>query len=473
MAKIGGTKGWVVAAGVALLMAFVAIPALSGAASAASVTSAATANPSTQWAYGGEGWANNSFQYGNVTINWSASFGETVVFTVTNTTPGTWMLEEARTVGITIAASYSGPIVQATYHYHAQEVDLAFTNLTNQSFVYVNGQPVPALGVDNASASINAAITESAAKTVKGLTESASLDVSGVGQAATSFSPSLGLIPLNLSGVDQWNSTATGSPSASWNISYSWTETGFNGTSGSGSGSKVGALNGSGPVYLNGYKVHLMAPPAFHDGKDRTAIVLVVQGVFDTYDGFIFVPHAFDIFGTAAHDYDSASLGSAGISAQTLFVSSGTVGPASVSAASTTFGSDDRAMNALATPVTQASPAAGAPSPGDSVLAQPMSVPAANAEANCLTNGCGGAAAAAGPGGLLLVAAVGVAVALVVGTVGVIEWRSYARRRSQKGLVGGYGESWPNGVPPAGAVSPPPMGPSGGKDPAEGPNRHP
>jgi len=472
MAKTGGTKGWVVAAGVALLLAFVAVPALSGAASAASVTSAVSADSSTQWAYGGQGWSNNTLQYGNVTITWNAAFGWTVVFTVTPTTPGTWMLEEQRTVGITISASYAGPILHATYSYHGQEVDTAFANLTNQSFVYVGGVPVPALGIDNASASVNASISEAASKTIGGQTASASLDVTGVGAASTSFSPSLGLIPLNLTGVNEWNATATGTPSASWNVSYAWTDQAFNGTTGSGSGSKSGSLSGSGSVNLTGYKVHLVTPPVFHDGKDRTAIVLVVQGVFDNYDGFIFVPHAFDLFGTAAHDYDATSLGSAGISAQTLYVSSGSGGP-SVTAASTSFGSNDQSVNALATPVGEATPAAGTPSPAGSVLAQPMTVAAANAEANCLTNGCGGAAAAAGPGGLLLLAVVGVAIALVVGTVGVIEWRSYARRQSQKGLVGGYGESWPNGVPPASTVAPPTMGPSDGKSPGDDLNRRP
>ena len=217
---------------------------------------------------------------------------------------------------------------------------------------------------------------------------------------------------------------------------------------------------------LTGFKVQLESAPVFHDGKDRTAIVLVVQGVFDNYDGFIFVPHAFDLFGTAAHNYDATSLGSAGISAQTLYVSSGSNGP-SVTAASTTFGANDQSVNALATPVSQVAPAAGTPSPSGSVLAQPMSVAAANAEANCLTNGCGGAAAASGPSDLLLIAVVGIAVALVVGTVGVIEWRSYARRQSQKGLVGGYGESWPNGVRPASAVSPPTMGSSDAQSSAD------
>src|SRR5271157_2742885 len=333
MAKIGGTKLWVAATGVVLLLAFVAIPALSGSASAAPVMSTASNDTATQWAYGGQGSSVNSLTFGNVTITWNATFGWTVVFTVTPMTPGTWMLEEQRTVGITISESYSGPVLQASYNYHGQEVDVAFANLTNQSVVYVNGQAVPALGIDNASASVSGSISEAVSKTIHGLTSSASLEVTGIAQASTSFSPSLGLIPLNLTGIDQWNSTATGTPSASWNVSYTWTDKGFNGTTGSGSGSKAGSLSGSGPVNLTGYKLKI-APPVFSDKKPRTAVVLIVQGVFDNYDGFIFVPRAFDLFGIAAHDYDSTSLGSAAISAETLYVSSGP-GGTSVTAAST------------------------------------------------------------------------------------------------------------------------------------------
>lgn len=470
MANIGGTKGWAAAVGVAILLAFVAVPALSGVANASSAVNAASTDPSTQWAYGGQGWSNNTLQYGNVTITWDAAFGWTIVFTATPTTPGTWMIEEQRTVGITISATYTGPVVQATYNYHGQEVDVAFANLTNQSVVYVSGQPVPALGIDNASASINGAISEAVTKTVHGVTASASLDVKGAASVSTSFSPSLGLIPLNLTGVDEWNSSATASPAASWNVSYSWADHGFNGTSGSGSGYKDGSLSASGPVSLTGYKVHAV-PVVFRDGKTRTAILLVYQGVFDSYDGFILVPHAFDLFGGAPQAYDSTALGSAGISAQTLYVSAGPGGLA-VTAASTTFGSNDQSVNALATPMTQAAPAASASSPSASVLAQPMTVSAANAEANCLIGGCGGAASA-GSTGALLVALVGIAVAVVVGTVGVIEWRSYARRQSHKGLVGGYGERWSNGVPPASATPPPSAGTSGGKNPADDPSRHP
>jgi len=465
MAKIGGTKGWVAAAGVALLFAFAVVPALSGAASAAPATSAASTNPSTQWAYGGQGWSNNSAQFGNVTITWDASFGWTVVFTATATGPGVWMIEEQRTVGITIAATYSGPVVQATYNYHAQESDVAFANLTNQSTVYVNGQPVAALGIDNASAQANGSIAEMATKTVNGHMASASLNVNGVAQAATSFSPSLGLIPLNLTGVNEWNSSATASPSASWNVSYAWTDQGFNGTSGSGSGYKDGSLSGTGQVNLTGFKLHVEPGSMFHDGKDRVAVVLVVQGVFDCYDGFILLPHDFDLFGSAAHDYDASSLGSAAISAETLYLSNGPTGP-SVTAAATTFGSDDASVNALATPSGGNTPAAGAGSPGTTVTGQPMSVAQANAESKCLTGSCNAAAGGA-TSDIILVALVGAAVVAVAGTVGVIEWRSYARRKSQKGLVGGYGESWPNGVPPAAAQAPPTTIPSEGEAPAD------
>jgi len=474
MAKIGGTKVWVAAAGVAILMVFVAVPALSGAANAAPALSTATTNPSTQWAYGGQGWSNNSLQFGDdASLTWNSAFGWTVVFTVTSTAPDTWMVEEQRTVGITVTASYHGPKASGTYNYHAQEVDVAFANLTNQSTVYVNGSPVPALGIDNASASVNASIKEAVSKTVGTQTASATLDVQALASGSVSFSPSLGLIPLNLTGVDQWNSSATASPSASWTVNYAWTDTGFNGTTGSGSGSKAGSLSGTGTVSLTGYKLHEVSP-LFVDHKNRTAIVLIIQGPFDAYDGFILIPHDFDLFGTAGHVYDSVALGSASISAETLYVSSGPGGLA-VTAAATTFGANDASVNTLAQPAsgsTEESSPAAATGPSGTVLAQPMSVQAANAEANCLTNGCGGASVA-GPLSGLLVALVGVAVAVVVGTVGVIEWRSYARRRSQKGLVGGYGESWPNGVPPASAVTPPQMPPSQGQGPTDDIIRHP
>jgi hypothetical protein len=468
MARIGGKGAWAATVGVALLLAFAIVPALSGAASAAPVPSA-SANPAHPWAYGGEGWSNNTAILGNATITWDGMFGWVVIFTVTQTAPGVWMLEEQRTVAITISASFSNPLSHGTYNYHAQAVDTAFANITNQSTVYVNGLPVPALGILNASAMENASIAESISQTVGAHTRSASLDVTGIASASVSFDPALGLIPLNLTGVNHWNSSATATAAGNWNIAWTWNDQDFNGTTGSGSGSNVGNVSGSALVFLMGYKEVLLHP--FADHMVRVGVLLVIQGPFDCYDGFILVPHGFDLFGGAAHGYDSVGFGSAGISSETLAVSDGPSGPA-VTAAVETFGSTSTAVDGMASPGTGASPAATY-SPSATVQGQPMSVAQAQSEAQHLTSGAASAAASGLSAGLvaLLVALVLLA---VLGTVGVIEWRSYARRKSKGGLVGGYGESWPNGVPPASAKLPTAQGPSApmtGPGPVEDPNR--
>jgi hypothetical protein len=465
------TAGLVAAMGVAMLVAFAVVPTLTGVASAAPALTPASTSAAEQWAYGGEGWSNTTLQYGNSTATWDSSFGWTVIFTVTNeSTPGTFLIEEQRTVGVTIAATYSGPALTATYNYHADEQDVAFATLTNASVVYVNGAAVPALGLENESVSITGALAESIAVTVGSHTRSASLNVNGLAAGQVSFAPSLGLIPLNLSGVNQWNSSATAAGSAFWNTSYLWQEQGYNGTTGSGSGTFAGNWTQSGTVSLTGYKLEIV--PVFTDHKSRIAIELIVQGPFDSYDGFVLVPHAFDPFGASAKQYDSMSFGSASItSAETLYLSQGPHG-LEITAAQTTFGSDDSAIDAEATPMSASGPAAAESGPSATVVGQPMSVPAAQAESNCLTTGC--AAPAAGLNGLLLVGLVGLVVVAVVGTIGVIEWRSYARRRSQKGLVGGYGESWTNGVPPAASVPASvqaPSAPMSGPPAPEDPNR--
>ena len=465
MAKLGGKGAWV-AAGVALLVGLAVVPALSGAANAAPVAPAATTSTTSPWAYGGEGWSNGSVTIGNATLDWNSTFGWTVIFSVTpGASAGVWTLEEQRTLGITISASLTTPRVSDSYQYHGQEVDLAFANVTNQSTVYANGQPVPALGIVNASVAANGLIDESLRVSGGGVTHTESLHVTAVAQGSTSFTPSLGLIPLNLTGVSTWNSSAEASPSASWNVSYAFT--GLNGSSLS--GSQSGSLSAMAPVSVTGAKIVVVHP--FSDHQVRVGVVLIVQGPFDCYDGFILVPHAFDLFGSAAHGYSSMQFGSAGVTAENLYLTPGPDGFA-VTAADQTFASADTSVNALAGP-SDSIPAASAPnSPGSTVEGQPMSVSQAHAIDRALTATPGASSPALS--GLLVAGLVGLVVVAVVGTIGVIEWRSYARRRSKGGLVGGYGESWPNGVPPASAVPPgtyPPSGPQSGPGSAEDPSR--
>lgn len=456
------------ALGVTLLVTLAAVAAFSGGTSAAPAMTPASVSGSASWAYGGEGWSNNSLQLGNTTATWDASFGWTVIFTVTNsTTPDTFVVEEQRTVGITISANYAGPVVNLSYNYQADETDVAFANVTNASVVYSDGTAVAALGIDNTSARIQGAIAQSVSKTVAGATRSASLDVTGSAQAALSFAPSFGLVPLNLSGTRSWNSTSTVSGAANWSLTAAWAEQGYNGTTGSGTVTHAGNWSTAGPVSLQGTLIGVSS--GFRDHQARTGVVLIVQGPFDTYDGFVFVPHAFDLFGTA-QPFASMSFGSASItSGETLYLSA-TARGLGITAASTTFAGDDASVGgASGTAAPSAQPTAS-PEPGATVTGQPMSVAQAQAESACLTHGC--SASATPSNGLFEAAVIGLVVAAVVGTVGVVEWRSYARRRSQKGLVGGYGESWTNGTPPPGAIpgsaqapAPPAGSPAGPEEP--------
>jgi hypothetical protein len=267
-----------------------------------------------------------------------------------------------------------------------------------------------------------------------------------------------------------WNSSSTASPSVSWTINYAWADLGWNGTTRSGAGSLAGNWSAQGPVSVTGLKVTVVHP--FSDHRARTGVLLIVQGPVDAYDGYLLIPHAFDLFGGAAHPFDSVSFGSASVGSgqgETLYVTQGARGPV-IGAADSDFGATPWASSALAPPTSGPSPTVDS-SPAATVQGQPMSVAAAQAESACLTNGCGGSASAV-PSALLGIAVIALAVVAVVGTVSVIEWRSYVRRRNQKSLVGGYGESWTNGVPPAPAQSPSPPA-SAPRAPEEGPQTRP
>jgi hypothetical protein len=480
MSAIGGAKAWLVLSAVAALVAIALVPTVAGTASA-SPAPAATADPSNQWAYGGVGYSNNTLVVGSATLTWNATFGWAVIFTKTSTGPNTTELEEQRTVGINVMATYSGPYGSAMYTYHGQEVDVAFANLTNASTVYINGgtTAVPALGLLNDTTFVSGKIAEAISLTHDGVTKTASLNVMATADIAATFTPALGLIPLNLTGVNEWNSTATITPVGTWNITWAWANNGFGNSTGSGSGGANGTAGVAGTVDLTGYNSYREFPvPSFPDHTVRTSIILVVEGPrgnFAVYDGFILQPWAFQLFGAGVgHGYDADAYGSAEISAQALYVSSSPSGP-QVTAGATTFGATDAGVSALAA-TTQVGPSpAASSSPGTTVEGAPMSVAQAQGLSNQLTGG--GSAAASGPLSLgLIVVVAGLGVVAVVGSIAVIEWRSYARRRARKGLVGGYAESWTNGVPPAASGPTPPsgtVGSTGGPSAPEMPPRQP
>jgi len=449
MTKIGRMGTWA-AIGMAALLGLAVVPAFASAFSpsiASSVAAASTpagcppgstttggqsgGHPDTQWAYGGEGYSIWSFSFHNVTFSYNSTFGWTVIFTVvTNSTTGVTMLEEQRTLGITVWANFTTPRVTASYLYHAYESDGAFANATNHSTVYVNGSPVAALGLLNASVAACSTVHQAISVANETVTRNGNLDVNGSAAASVSFSPSLGLIPLNLSGVEQWNSSSTATTAASWNVTYAYQQ--LNGSSGT--GSRTGSLGGTYPVSLTGYQFE--ARHAFWDQKPRTGVILILQGPFNCYDGFILLPRDFDFFGTAVQGYSPYGFGTASISGENLYVSRGP-GGLGVTAADQSFAAVNTGMNGFMGPSTMVSSDAFN-SPSATVYGQPMPVSEALAIDHSLTanptlvthTAPSHISTVFGSGSGLVAVVAGAVIVAIVGVVTALVWTSSHRRHA-------------------------------------------
>jgi hypothetical protein len=468
MEKNGRTKATWLTAGLAVVIACLVIPTLVASANAASpMATSAGANPASQsWAYGGEAWQNGTVILSNAEYTYSAFYGWTVIYTATPTTANISALEAQRTLGATLSVDYcapncSSPVTTATLSVKGNEQDTGFANVTNQATVYENGSAVAAVGILNGSSSSQSSLTESAQVTHNGHTASQSFSVAGSSSASISFSPALGLVPLSLSDSNNtWNSSAAFTASGAWNYTYAWSATNFAGATTGGTGNSSGAVNRSGDVSLTGYVIGIVH---LRTGLVTPAILLVVQGPFDLYAGFILVPHAYGLFGGAPHVFNADAVGTASFGASRLDgqIVNNQFRPAAESATVGAAGSLGTSIAA-----TTGSPSDSYGSPGATIQAQPMSVAQAQQENNQLINGPSGSGGSAMS--LLLPAVViGVVVAAIVGAVAVTEWRIYSRRQKQNPpqLVGGYSESM-SGVPPTGMSTLPPTGSSGGSAPS-------
>lgn len=469
-----GMKRGIVAASTALLMVVGLLAAFGGSASAAPIHPGSDA-AKVAWAYGGENSSSGTIRVGSLSASWSTSVGVAVIFNATPTAANTTELEEQRTLGVSIAISVSDPNGTIAFNYHATEQDKAFANVTNASEVYVLDSPVPALGIDNASFHGQAALAESlVAKGTGGQSLSAYLNASAHANASVAFTPSLGLIPLNLHGISTWNSTANATRSANWKVGYDYAFHGWNNTSKSGRGGANGSWAPSSPVVVNlTGQAFVLGMPHFSDHKVRLGVLLTVQGPANIYEGFIVLPRHFDLFGGGHQAYDSKSMSNVSVSGDEMFVTSGRVGAESLTASEVTVGGSAGAQPLVAVPHAPAAfPATGGV--GSTVVAQPESVSSAQSQAHCLAVGC--SAATPWFSGLVAAAVIGGLIAAVAGTVGVVEWRSYARRKSQaRQLVGGYSEGLTSGFPPAVAGSPPSpvQPPASGPSNTDGPARQP
>jgi len=422
------TKRRILSIATVALMALAVVPTLAGSASAAAVAPAlgTHAGASVEWAYGGEGWAAGGISAGKASLTWNVSAGSVVIFNATNTSAHTIELTASRTVVVTISATLSSPWTTWSYHLKAVEIDQAYVNLTNASTVVLsNKSVVPALGILNASLQANASLKASLVGVVGNLSTSDYLNASGWARGVVSFTPSLGLFPLNLTGVTSWHSWANATGNAAWNLTWAFTNHGWNGTTGTFGGNVTGSWTAKTPVILFGY---LAAPYAgWVDHRERRAMVLALSGPFDLYAGVLLIPHDFDIFSGGAHDYSAAGVGASAVTSEYLFVSTGSryLSAGSITAANMTANAPPPVTPAVAGGGVQPAlmPSASYSS-SPTVWEQPESVPAAQNQAYCLQFGCasGGKSLA----GLVVLAGI-VGVAAVIAVALVLSRRSRGR----------------------------------------------
>ncbi|MCI4321390.1 MAG: hypothetical protein L3K18_01155 [Thermoplasmata archaeon] len=472
MQRNGRTNGfWAVVAVVAVMA--LGLPAITATAQGAPAGSAglttnsvgANAAASQQWAYGGAKWVNTSVQLGNTSYSSHAFFGWQVIVTATNTTLGTVALEAQRTMAASLFATYcepncTHPSTAGNLSIQGSESDAGFANLTGLATVYVNGTAVPAVGLDNASSQGSANLNESYSLTLGGHTATGRLSVIGHANTQVAFSPSLGLVPWNLSQGLQWNSSASYSASGAWGASYSYAVTSLLGTTSSGSGAPSGNVSGTGTVALQGAD---LGPITLSNGMTVPAIVLAISGPFDNIEGVILVPHGYEVFGSGHHDWDGHALGAEAVTTSRLDVAVDAAHHRlQVVASASTYAGSDASLSSAST-VTAAGPGGSAPPSTALVQGQPETVTQAQHAASCLRSSCSGSSGAASSIVTLLV--VGLVAVVIVGTVGVVEYRAWARRHSQGQLVGGYSQqvAGSQGLPPPPPQGPtPPMPPSGG-----------
>ncbi|HKS59359.1 MAG TPA: hypothetical protein VJS68_01110, partial [Thermoplasmata archaeon] len=259
----GNSTRWAIAV-VASLLVLLALPVLSAPAAAAPATPmapSASVSAASQWAYGGQQWTNVTVTTNNVTYQLSAYFGWAVVFTQTNTSATTVMLEAQRTMGAHLDASLcapncQNPVLNGSVHMKGYEQQTAFANFTLLGTVYVNGSATAALGLINTSAYVRGALNESYFVTLTNhtfsATASAALHVTEHASASVAFTPALGLVPFNLTRGETWNSSASYVASGLWAAAFSWTKTSFLGVTTTGSGNPSGTANATGTLQLYG-----------------------------------------------------------------------------------------------------------------------------------------------------------------------------------------------------------------------------
>ncbi len=440
---------------VATLLALAIVPVLAASASAAPVGAGVSGGASGEWAYGGVASVSYALHAGHVHYSLGAAAESDVIYSATNTTDNVTELTATRTTVVTVSESLSGPVSSWTFNLKLAEDDQAYANVTNAATVTLTGgKIVPALGILNSSLYANVSLAASLHGSAANLSVDDYLNASGSAHAAVSFTPALGLIPLNLSGVTGWSASALAQGSASWDVNWTWVDHGWNA-----SGATNGSIHGNWSKATTVTVLGRVGSTYGHwsDHRARTAVGLALSGPFDLYGGILLVPHGFDLFAVGSGAIAGKGLGTTAITSESVFLSGGHVSARSITAANMTTSGSVPAPALVTSGSGGAAPAAAPATSGSgtTVWEQPESPQAAQAQGTCMQYGSGCPGGNHQLGALLLVLGVGGAVAIVA--VALL----LTRRRPPTGTapayvpVGASGATTPAPpAPPTGVTSP-------------------
>jgi hypothetical protein len=280
-----------------LLLLGIALPLVS----ASPVPVLNPSDPPQSWAYGGQGAFNEQIStngFVNASYQIHAYLAFSVVLTQTNTTNQTFTLEAVRTVDLSFfaqgcAPSCGQPVREINVSLMGSERDRLFGNFTLGGNVTENGTPVPALAILNAQADLSANLTEASHWTLsrRGPASNGSVALSAqrTAQGSLTFTPALGLVPLNVTPDTSWSSTSQYASQGSDSVACQWSVVlGTHANAGNCSASRQ--LSSNGTVGLNGEE-RGATDVVFGDEHAR-ALSLEVEGLqgWRTTDGMLFLP---------------------------------------------------------------------------------------------------------------------------------------------------------------------------------------
>ena len=405
-----GNFGKVAAVTMVALVLFVVL-GVSAAPGASAAPTTATGPGASEWAYG----VSKNYSFGPVRWighpGWVRQGDLTIGFSVilTQTPPmgdaSTFELSVQRTMGVLFSVQYctpscASPTEYFDLYYHQWEGTNSQVNLTDQGSVVEGTGPVPALAVLNTSTDVRANLTNTYNWVLPGagapsgqlVSHSVAIYANVTSHSQVTFAPAFGLIPLNLSGPQNWTSESAFNASGSTGAHYFVHEESSAGSSWTlGPGTVPWTVSSAGNVLLIGS----YAPGSDWSwgGVNYPAVHLIVVGPFSVRDGLILIPSAADLFATSSEAWSNNQTGDVAASMTALDARATVEGHVGIAASAWQFApASTDSMDALQS-AGGLVPAMGTADPVGSgtytLQAQPEPVTDAQQQGNCVTTGIG------------------------------------------------------------------------------------